>query len=278
MGIVFAFCCLFCSAVNDFLFKLVTEKKTSRGYFMALVGLLSFLALLLVQGKWQDPKATIVWGLIGGFFSLTANILLIDAMSRQSAGICSTIYRLNLVAVVLGAYFFLGEKLNMSLIIGLVCATAAVLCFLGGGNEEGGKNALLGTVLVILASLLRACMGLTYKYGFSHAADPDGVALITCGIWIAGGIFYAAVKGEIRTGFSFRLLRLGVISGLLVGAIVYFMAKSVALGNVSIVIPIAQMSFIGTFLLSILFLKEKINFAKLAGIILGVAGIILLSR
>jgi uncharacterized membrane protein len=56
------------------------------------------------------------------------------------------------------------------------------------------------------------------------------------------------------------------------------MAKSIAVGDVSVVIPIAQMSFIATFILSIIFLKEKVNFPKIAGIILGIAAIILLSR
>ena len=271
-------CSLACSAVNDFLFKLLTGKNTSRGLFVSLAGLCWVLALLPVQGEWKDIKSTLLWGSVSGMFSLAGNIFLIEAMARQSAGICSTIYRLNLVAVVLGAYFFLGESMSATTVTGVVCATAAVLCFLGSGNDGGGKKAVLGTVLVIIASLLRAGMGLTYKFGFSHGADPNGVALINGLFWVIGGIFYAGLKGELKSGFDWRLLRLGVLSGVLIAGIVYFMAKSVAVGDVSIVIPIAQMSFIATFILSIIFLKEKVNIAKIAGIILGIAGIILLSR
>ncbi|MBO5760079.1 MAG: DMT family transporter [Lentisphaeria bacterium] len=278
MGVIFALCSLACSAVNDFLFKLLTGKKTSRGLFVSLAGLCCVLALLPAQGEWKDVKSTLIWGCVSGMFSLVGNIFLIEAMARQSAGICATIYRLNLVAVVLGAWLFLGEKMNSFLITGVICATAAVLCFLGGSNDGSGKKAVFGTVLVIIASLLRAGMGLTYKYGFSHAADPNGVALINGMFWVVGGIFYAALKGELKGGLDWRLLRLGLLSGLLIAGIVYFMAKSVAVGDVSIVIPIAQMSFIVTFLLSIIFLKEKINFAKAAGVILGIAAIILLSR
>ena len=278
MGVIFALCSLACSAVNDFLFKLLTGKKTSRGLFVSLAGLCCVLALLPAQGEWKDVKSTIIWGCVSGVFSLVGNIFLIEAMSRQSAGICSTIYRLNLVAVVLGAWLFLGEKMNTCLVTGVICATVAVLCFLGSGNEGSGKKAVLGTILVIIASLLRAGMGLTYKWGFSHGADPNGVALINGVFWVFGGIFYAAAKGELKSGFDFRLLRLGVLSGLLIAGIVYFMAKSIAVGDVSVVIPIAQMSFIATFILSIIFLKEKVNFAKIAGIILGIAAIILLSR
>ncbi len=50
---------------------------------------------------WQT---TLFWGCASGFLSVSANILLIEAMGMQSAGICSTIYRLNLVPAVLGAW------------------------------------------------------------------------------------------------------------------------------------------------------------------------------
>jgi len=63
---------------------------------------------------------------------------------------------------------------------------------------------------------------------------------------------------------------------LLVAGIIYFMAKSLLYGKASIVSPIAQMSFLGTLLLSMVFLKEKLTFRKGLGMACGLAAILLL--
>ena len=55
------------------------------------------------------------------------------------------------------------------------------------------------------------------------------------------------------------------------------MAKALQYGAAGVVLSIAQMSFLGTLLLSVLFLKEKLEKFKVAGIVCGVAAILLLS-
>lgn len=280
MGILFAFCCLACSALNDFLFKIFANNKGNKGFFMAMVGVVWCLALLCTPFQFRTNAAqTVLWGSVSGVFSFVSNVLLIQAMTRQSAGICATIFRLNLVVVVLTAGFFLKETLNLLQYTGVALAAAAVSGFLldKGAKEEDRKKALIGTILVICASLLRAGMGLTYKYGFNQGADPGGVALFNSFFWIGGGLLYALITGGFKEGISKRSAILGGVSGLLVSGIVFFMARSLALSKASIVLPIMQMSFLGTLLLSIIFLKEKISTAKIIGILCGIGAILLLS-
>lgn len=54
------------------------------------------------------------------------------------------------------------------------------------------------------------------------------------------------------------------------------MAASLHLGNAGIVLPIAQMSFLGTLLLSVLILKERIDVMKIAAVLCGAGAILLL--
>lgn len=281
MGIVFAFCSLICSALNDFLFKLFANNKGNKGFFMAIVGAVWCLALLCTPFQFKNHVfQTILWGSVSGIFSFTSNVLLIQSMSYQSATICSTVYRLNLVSVVLGAAILLGESLTLPQYAGVTLAVAAVGSFLldkGSVREEDRKKALLGTLLVIGASLIRAGMGLSYKYGFNQGADPGGVALINSFFWVGGGLIYALVTGGFKEGVSKRLSLLSSVSGLLVAGIVFFMAQSLALAKASIVLPIAQMSFLGTLTLSAIFLKERLTFPKILGILCGIAAILLLS-
>jgi uncharacterized membrane protein len=107
--------------------------------------------------------------------------------------------------------------------------------------------------------------------------DMDGNVFVNGIFWVAGGLLYALLKdGKIRLPDR-SVLGFSALSGLFVLGIVFFMAQSLALAKASIVLPIAQMSFLGTLTLSAIFLKERLTFPKILGILCGIAAILLLS-
>ena len=282
MAVIFAFCCIFCSAMNDFVFKLFARKPRSRGLFVLVIGLTWSATSLCLPGlKGASWQTTIIWGIISGLFSVIGNLLLIEAMGKQSAGLCSTIYRLNLALVVPGAAIIFKEHNTLLQYIGIAAALAAVLFFLPGSvSKEKRSDGKLGLILVIIAAILRAGMGLAYKYGFNLGASANGVNLINGFCWIAGGAVYYFLRERSNSeneSWSIKLASYGVLSGLFVFGIVFFMAHSVNLGNASIVLPIMQMSFIVTFVLSAVFLKEKITVYKFMALASGAAALLLLS-
>lgn len=276
MAILFAFCCLAFAAVNDFVFKLFARKERSRGIFVALIGMVWLMLLCWMPwNKESSVAATILWGAVSGFFSVTANLLLIEAMGHESAGVCSTTYRLNLVLVVAGAVLFLGETLTVIQAVGILFAILAILAFFPMGQNIHLRT--VGFYLVVIAAILRAGMGLTYRYGFLHGADRNGVVVINSVFWIIGGIVYA-LRREKRIGMPNRkMLVYSGLSGLFVAGIVVFMALSLQYGEASVVLPIAQMSFLGTFGLSICFLKERFTGRNLIAVICGVIAVIFLT-
>ena len=290
MAITYAFCCLFFSALNDFIFKLFANssaggggaKKRSCGMFVSIVGLIWFVfALFLPHAEGTTLRATVLWGCISSFFSLVGNILLIESMSYQSAGVSSTIYRLNMVLVVIGAFLFLGEPLTPYIVAGVVCAFVAVMAFIPKRTSEtaaqDAAKAKLGFTLAVIASVLRACMGLSYKYGFSHQADVNGVQALNAFFWLAGGVLYSLLREHKLTMPTKHDWVIGLTSGVFVAGIVFFMARMNACGNASVVNPIAQMSFLGTFLLSVVFLKEKMTKQTAIAVLFGILAIIFLT-
>lgn len=274
MAVFFAFCCLACAAVNDFVFKLFARKERSRGMFVALVGAVWLSALLFFPCDFEENlSATLFWGTVSGIFSVAGNLLLIEAMGRESAGVCATVYRLNLVLVVIGAYLFLGENLNGLQAAGVVLAILAILAFFPGGRLHLAS----GFLMVAVAAAMRAGMGLSYKYGFLHGADRNGVVLVNALLWIAGGLLYAYFRENKLRLPNRKLLAYGMLSGVGVLGIVLFMALSLQYGAANVVLPIAQMSFLGTLGLSVLFLKERMTRRKTAAAACGVAAVLLLS-
>ncbi|MBR4417510.1 MAG: DMT family transporter [Victivallales bacterium] len=290
MAITYAFCCLFFSALNDFIFKLFANsssgeggtKKRSCGLFVSIVGLIWFAFTIgLPYKEGTTLQATLLWGFISGFFSLVGNILLIESLGYQSAGVSSTIYRLNMVLVVIGAFLFLGEPLTPTIVAGVVCAFVAVMAFIPKRTAEtaaqDAAKAKLGFTLAVLACVLRACMGLSYKYAFSHQADVNGVTALNAFCWLAGGVLYSLIREHKLSLPTKHDWLIGLTSGIFVSGIVFFMAWMNACGNASVVNPIAQMSFLGTFLLSAIFLKEKMTKQKMIAVLFGIVAIIFLT-
>ena len=284
MAVMLAFCCLGFAAANDFVFKLFARKERSRGIFVFAVGMLftGVLSVYFAKDDWFGESAgtTLLWGVICGLCSVIGNIFLIESMSRLSAGLCSTVYRLNLALVVPFAVVFFDETLFWYQWIGVALALAAVLAFMPVGEKHivGRKS---DYVMVVLAMALRAGMGISYKYAFLHGASESGIQVINGWAWVFCGLAYYLMRErrrfELRTAFDVKVLGYGALSGLLVAGIIFFMARSLKLGSASIVLPIQQMSFLATFFLSVIFLREKITIRKIAALVCGAAALLLLS-
>ena len=280
--LLYTFCCLACSSVNDLVFKFFARKERSRGLFVAAVGAVGTLCFLFLPDKlganWQ---MTLLWGVICGIFSAVGNILLIESMTHLSAGICSTVYRLNLALVVPLSMVFFNEKLELTQFIGIALAILAVLAFLPGAKgadkvEKVPARTLLPMIIVITAAVFRAGLGLSSKYAPMQGASINGINLIIEIIWIISGIAYYLLKERKIYRMDMQIAKYGALSGVLVAGILLFMMLALKAGNASVVLSIAQMSFLLTFILSVIFLKEKITILKLIAMICGVGAILLL--
>lgn len=285
MAIFWAAVNLFFAAFNDMVFKGYARKPRSHGLFVTIVGVIWFVsAACCVTAPVKHWHATLFWGAVSGFFSVGGNMLMLDAMRKLDAGICATIYRLNLVPAVLLAYFILAEPITLVQWSGIACACLAVLAFIPRGGGAVRREMTLSLVFMITASLMRAGMGISYRYGFTCCgASEQVVPVINSVFWIVGGLLYALIRerSELKALAEWKacrkLLGYGVLSGALVAGIVVTMAKSLSLGNASVVLPIMQMSFLLTGILSVIFLKEKVTVMKVLALLLGMAAVLLLS-
>ena len=154
LGIIYALICLVLTAFNDFIFKMFARKERSKGLFCTIIGIFWMAALSWTLRNCGniDWKSTIFWGCVSGVMSAGGNLLLIEGMSRQSAGLCSLIYRLNLVPTVIAAGIFLGEIPSMTQYIGIVLALFAIILFQwgnSGGGSDSNKWAVQAIVMVI---------------------------------------------------------------------------------------------------------------------------------
>jgi len=165
-------------------------------------------------------------------------------------------------------------------------AGVAVLLFAEkprSGDVSAARTRAL--VLVIFASVLRAGMGISYKLAAAEFARLEIQGATPQHHWFLAlqGLMWGGMGLAVAWRFegATRLSRLnvgyGVFSGALVCGIVLFLARALAVGDASVIIPITQMSFLVTALLSWPVTRERFSGRKVSALALAAAAILLLS-
>ncbi len=271
-AILFALGSMLCAALNDVVFKLFATRKKSVGLYMSVIGMVWTLFFIFRCGGWEiffnsAPSHLWLWGIIAGLFSSVANILLIEGMAKNEVGVCAAIYRLNMAPAVLLAFVLLGENPSPGKLAGIFFAIcASILFFKKCGHESVDKYDYFGLWVIVLAALLRAGMGLAYKYALLPSVDANAFLAINGILWIVSGIIYHNLKGKSQASDYVVVWGYGLLSGILICGIVLFMALALQLGDASTVLPIAQLSFMVTALAGIAFLGESLTWRKAAGL------------
>ncbi|MFA6292637.1 MAG: EamA family transporter [Victivallales bacterium] len=278
MGMVYAICSLGFAGVNDVVFRRYGQKPRPVGFLLAFIGVVwasFFFALGLLKNNIEVNVETLLIGSVAGIMSALANILLVEGMKKTGASIAATIYRLNIVFVVLLAFLFLHESINLLKISALSMAIIAILLFsMPRWNGKSNEFALKFILILLLASFLRACMGISYKVASSCGAN-DEMFLAVNGIWwiIAGCIYTLARERGIKTSRS--TIKYGLWSGILICGIVMFLKLAVNCMDASVAISISQFSFLVTAPLAAFIMNERISLKMGLGMSLAALCIIL---
>jgi drug/metabolite transporter (DMT)-like permease len=219
---------------------------------------------------------TISYGLIAGILLTLSNLLLIEGLTHINVSLGSTVYRLNTIGVVILSYLVLSESVGAFKLAGIVAGICAVLLMYGSGKATGRhEKSRLFFWLVVCASLCRALYGIVSKSGLSAYADAQSMLLMVALCWVVGGALYATCV-EKRFIVTQKKIVYSALSGFLVFCIVNFLIQGLKTEEASIVIPIANMSFVVALLLSAVLKIERITGRNVAAACLAVVSILLL--
>jgi drug/metabolite transporter (DMT)-like permease len=279
MAIVYALLSLSFAGVNDVVFKYYSNRSRPLGSFFMITGslcLIVFTARGLGRGAFFLDAHTLGLGLAAGFFSAGANLLLVYCMRHTGAAVASTVYRLNLVLVALFAFLLLGESMGAFKIAAVLVAIVAVVVFSGADGVKPGASRYL--MLLVLACMLRAGMGLLYKIGATQHVCEDAFLALTGLTWLLSGLLFRLVTRERSPSGDPGVWRIPLLSGLLICGIILFMKLAVNTGDAGVVVTITQFSFLVTFPIATVAFRERVTPRKILGIALAVCCIGLLSH
>ena len=239
--------------------------------------ILQILFSFITKTSFSFDFTSIYYGLLAGLILAGANILLIESLAHINVSLGSTVYRLNTIAVVILSFIFLGESLELIKLSGIAFGIASVLLLYHGGNVKAASDKfILFFWLAIFASLLRAAYGVVSKAGLLAFADINTIILLAALCWIGSGALYAKYV-EKRFVVTKKKILYSILSGSLVFCIVNALILGLKSGQASIVVPIANMSFIIALLISVVAGTERMDFKKLVAIAFAAASIVTLS-
>jgi len=281
-AIFFALLSLIFGGLNEIVFKRYSARERSRGMMISGVGLVWCLLLSLdvhVSGDtilFNHP--TWFYGLVAGISVAIANILLLESLRHMEVSLGSTIYRLNTIAVVILSIIFLNESLSGFKLAGVGCGLAAVLLLYHHHNSTGSNTMLkTGLILVIVGALLRAVYSVVTKAGLSAEADANGLILISSICWIVSGLLYAVLI-EHRYSITRSKVSYALVSGLIVYGIVKTLVIALSLGEASVVVTIANMSFLVALFVALVTKMEVLSVKKVSAMVFAVSAILLLTQ
>jgi len=281
-AIIFALLSLIIGGLNEVVFKRYSARDRSRGMMISGVGVVWTFLLIIDTSIRGDAivfaQATWWFGLVAGIIVAIANILLLESLRHMEVSLGSTIYRLNTIAVVFLSVIFLGESMSLIKLAGVSCGVIAVLLLYRQQHSSGTHSTLkTGLIIVISGALLRAVYGVVTKAGLSQGADADALMLISAICWIVSGLLYAVLI-EHRYSITRAKLTYSLVSGIFVYGIVRTLVTALSLGEASVVITIANMSFLMSLLVALVLKMEVLSPKKIIAMLFAISAITLLSQ
>jgi len=268
-AILFALLSLFFAGLLDVVYKRYSRKERSRGTYVFGIGVvwcvLQTAALAMGEEVLIVDATSIRYGLFAGLCLTLSNLLLLESLTHINISLGSTVYRLNTIGVVVMAFLFLGETLGGIKLLGVGLGIFAVgLLYHPDPTAMAQENRgrfLPFFLMAVAASLFRAGYGVITRGGILHQADPQTMLLLCALSWIVGGAFYARLR-EGRFRLTKKKVGYALVSGVLVFLVVDFLMLAVKYGEASIVIPIANMSFVMAMILSVVLRFEPFSLRK----------------
>ncbi len=235
------------------------------------------LAAIFVDPAGFNFKAALIFAGVGVVFPVTASILSVRSNEKLGPAVAGAVGNVTPLFAVLGAVLFLGERLKLVQVAGLVLVVAGVglLALRGGTGGRQWKIAVL--LLPLTAALVRGAVQPMIKTGLTLWHEPMAAAAI--GYTMSTIVILLLVgRRAWRTGPAHRS---GVMwftaVGVFNGAATFLLYAALGLGSISVVAPLVAIFPLIAVVLSLVFLRgEQLHVIGLAGILVSVGGVILL--
>lgn len=264
---------------NDFIYRksgMGKEADSVYGfYFLSAVSSAAFALILgfIKSGYFLFNTSEMIYGFILGILSFFAYILFLFSFNGTNTSISVTIYRLNLIPGIVLAVIFLDEAISFKRGFGIILCLASMLLFVRRTSKDNKLKKYL--VCSIAACLSGGILNMMNKVAVMHGTDSFRLLFWRFAtVALISGILFKFKKSK---AIIVKDLAYPIISGLLLMLAVFCIIEALKTGDVSLVIPITQLSFAVVAIISWLVLKEKFHTIKLLGVLCAILAVIFIN-
>jgi uncharacterized membrane protein len=274
-AIPFALLALFFIGTADTINKRARQKAIPIGSYLLIQAPFfsaTILFIIAISGGLKISALDIVYAGIGALFSFAAFTLMLHSLTHGYASINYAIFRLSLASSSAAAIIFLQEVVNLEKAIGILLAACSIFLFFYNPKQPTAFKKSM--ILAIIAMLFSSCYHITLKLATHVFSSTFSFLLLMSLFFFCLVVIYNVFTGKFNiptttffyAPFNGVLMALGTLCGI----------SALTRGEVSIVIPIIQLNFLITVILSVSFLKEKINIFQICGVSVAAIAIIVL--
>lgn len=263
----------------DWVYKRAAVSGVQAHHFLALQGIF-FAPGIFLYGLITGTLVLGVpfaWGMTAGVLVFVSLYNFARSLAGGAVSIVAPIFRLSFAITVALAVWLLKEPLTGWKLAGLAASLTAVWLLLAGGPASTTRATTASVLRVLVATVTMGIVSIVYKFGALAGGSPATVLAGQASVFLPLSTLFAFTRdrgfhpppGAWRYAATAAMLLLFGLVMLLAG---------LARGEASVLVPVAQLSFVVTAGLGFVFLRETLTLRKGFGLAFAVGAIICLAH
>ena len=251
-----------------------------RAHHLLLVQAFFFMPGIFLYGLATGTLALGVpfaWGMSAGVLVFVALYNFARSLASGAVSIVAPVFRLSFAITAALAVWLLDEPLTAWKLAGLAASLVAVWLLLGGRPASAPRVTASSVLRVLVATVAMGIVSLVYKLGAIAGGSPATILAGQASVFLPLSMSFALARdrgfhpppGAWRYGATTAVLLLFGLVMLIAG---------LARGQASVLVPIAQLSFVVTAGLGFVFLRETLTLRKGLGLAFAIAALVCLMR
>lgn len=278
MWIFFAILAAIFSGLTTVFAKVGVSKANSTlvsGLRTIVIMIFSILVFLFLGNGFKNiDLKTIIFIVLSGITTALLWICYFKALSLADVSMVTPIDKLSIVITLILSYIFFKEKITIIKVISMICMIGGTFLMVNNDKENKENNWIIFAFLTAVFTSLATILG---KMGINNINPNLGTMLRTIVILVIiwGVIIIKKEYIDLRKITKRNILFI-ILSGISTGISWLFYFMSLKDGEVSIVFPVEKLSAAVAILISIIFLKEKLDKKGILGFVSIILGTLLL--